>query len=66
MLRQLITTISARQATSRVNAARLNPGELREILEALPDVARKLRARQSTQNVQPRSICTSLKDLCEL
>lgn len=63
MLRQLIGAIVARSETT--NGARLQPGELQEILESLPEVTRKLRVRAS-RNGAPRSVCTSLKDLCEL
>jgi len=66
MLRQLITTFGVRPTSNGLNPTRLQPGELQEILESLPDVARKLRARQSLRWAQPRSICTGLKDLCEL
>ena len=64
MLRMLITSIAARQVAG--DADRLRPAELRELVESLPEVARKLRARQASLQGQPRSVCTSLKDLCEL
>jgi hypothetical protein len=66
MLRQLITTFAARTSVSGAKAARLQPAELQEILDSIPEVARKLRARHSMLQDQPRSVCTSLKDLCEL
>jgi len=64
MLRQLTTCFGVRPATT--TAARLKPAELQAILKSLPEVAHKLRARQFALQSQPRSVCTSLKDLCEL
>jgi len=64
MLRQLISSFAARPA--RNNATKLEPAELEELVESLPEVARTLRAREANRRDEPRSICTSLKDLCEL
>jgi hypothetical protein len=64
MLRQLLSSINVRPATS--TPAKLRPGELERIVDSLPEVARKLRARQARVRGEPRSIATSLKDLCEL
>ena len=63
MLQQLITTVTARPATK--NATCLQPVELKQLLESMPEVAQKLRVRQAKREAQPRSVCTSLKDLCE-
>jgi hypothetical protein len=64
MLRQLLSSITVRPATS--TSAKLQPGELERLVESLPEVARKLRARQARLRGSPRSVSTSLKDLCEL
>jgi len=64
MLRQLLTSITVRPATPP--PARLQPGELERLVDSLPEVARKLRARQARMRGEPRSVGTSLKDLCEL
>ena len=63
MLRELITSLTARKAPSK--DPKLQPGEVQEILDSLPELTRELRARQVTPTPQPRSVCTSLKDLCE-
>ena len=65
MLRQLITTVATRPTST--TPARLQPAELQEIIESLPEVARVIRAqrRPPTSSSQPRSVCTTLKDLCE-
>jgi hypothetical protein len=63
MLRHLITM--AAQPTAS-NAARLQPYELQAIIESLPEVARAVRARRrASVQSQPRSVCSTLKDLCE-
>lgn len=64
MLRQLFTLITVRPASS--TPAKLQPGELERLVDSLPEVARKLRARQARLRGSPRSVSTSLKDLCEL
>ena len=64
MLHQLITSIAPRSAAK--DTPRLQPGELQDLLESVPEVARKLTARQPSGQAQPRSVCSSLKDLCEL
>ena len=64
MLQQLITSFTTRSADK---ATRLQPGEIEELLDSVPEVSRKLRVRQLRPQAQPpRSVCTSLKDLCEL
>jgi hypothetical protein len=63
MLQQLITSFTTRSADK---ATRLQPGELDELLESVPEVARKRRIRKLRNEPQPpRSVCTTLKDLCE-
>ena len=63
MLRHLIT-MAARPTAS--NAPRLQPAELQNIIESLPEAARVVRARRRpSSESQPRSVCTTLKDLCE-
>ena len=64
MLRQLLTSITVRRAPSA--PAKLQPGELERLVESLPEVARKLRARKAGRRDSPPSVSTSLKDLCEL
>jgi hypothetical protein len=64
MLHQLISVIAPHAAPK--NTTRLQPTELQELLDAVPEVARKLSARQPSGQSQPRSVCTSLSDLCEL
>jgi hypothetical protein len=65
MLRQLITTVATRPTSA--TPARLQPAELQAIIESLPEVARVMRARRraSMSSRQPRSVCTTLKDLYE-
>ena len=64
MLRELITSLTARHAPTR--PAVLQPAEIKDILDSLPEVTREARGRQTSRQTPPRSVCTSLKDLCEL
>jgi hypothetical protein len=65
MLRQLITSLTARRAPP-TRPAVLQPAEIKDILDSLPEMTRELRARQTSRQTPPPSVCTSLKDLCEL
>jgi hypothetical protein len=59
MLRQLITSLVASPTPGTRDTAAHEPSEQR----STPETPKRA---TTTANGQPRSVCTSLKDLCEL